>query len=277
MYLLFDIGGTHMRLALSRDGKEIEGAPHVEDTPQKFEEALERIAAITKELTSGAHVDAAAGGVPGPLDADRTKLIRAPHLADWIEKPLKEKFEQIFDAPVYLENDAALAGLGEAVRGAGVGFRIMAYITIGTGVGGARIVSRQIDTSALGFEPGHQIINHSKNVEETLEQLISGTAIEKRYQKKPFELDDSAAWDEIAWHLSAGLTNTIVHWSPDIVIIGGSVAQKIPIEKVGMYVGKLLTIFPQGVPIAKAVLGDSSGLYGAIEHLHEKHLQNLTA
>lgn len=272
MYLLFDIGGTHMRFALSRDGKEIDGALRMEDTPQKFDEAIERIGVITKKLASGAHIDAAAGGVPGPLDADRTRLIRAPHLTDWIEKPLKEKFEQIFDAPVYLENDAALAGLGEASRGAGVGFRIIAYITIGTGVGGVRIVSRQIDTSALGFEPGHQIINYSKNVAETLEQLVSGTAIENRYQKKPFELDDSAAWDEIARHISVGLTNTIVHWSPDIVIIGGSVAQKIPIENVGIYVTKLLTIFPQGVPIARAMLGDSGGLYGAIEYLNAKHL-----
>ncbi len=262
-----------MRFALSRDGKELDGAPRVEDTPQSFEVALERITAITKELTMGVHIDAAAGGVPGPLNADRTKLMRAPHLVDWIEKPLKEKFEQIFDAPVYLENDAALAGLGEAVRGAGVGFRIIAYITIGTGVGGARIVSRQIDTSALGFEPGHQIINYTKGVAETLEQFVSGTAIEERYQKKPLELDDVAAWDDIARQLSVGLTNTIVHWSPDIVILGGSVAQKIPIERVGADVERLLTIFPQGVPIAKAVLGDSGGLYGAIEYLQAKHLQ----
>jgi glucokinase len=50
-------------------------------------------------------------------------------------------------------------GLGEAVFGAGKGREIVVYMTISTGVGGARIVGGKIDASAMGFEPGHQIID----------------------------------------------------------------------------------------------------------------------
>ena len=52
----------------------------------------------------------------------------------------------------------ALGGLGEANFGQYKDEKIIAYIAIGTGVGGVRIVDSQIDRNSQGFEPGHQII-----------------------------------------------------------------------------------------------------------------------
>ncbi|TAN58722.1 ROK family protein [Patescibacteria group bacterium] len=190
------------------------------------------------------------------------------NLRGWSKKPLAKELKKIFGAPVLLENDAGLAGLGEAVYGAGKGKKIVAYLTISTGVGGARIVDEKIDKNAFGFEPGHQIVFLNKKF-TTLENIASGTAIEKKYGKKPFEIFDAKIWDNVAKDLAYGLHNVAVLWSPDIIILGGSMMKKIgiPVERVKFHLSKILKIFPKSPLIKKSKLGDLAGLYGALARL----------
>ena len=65
-----------------------------------------------------------------------------------------------------IANDTAVVGLGEAHRGAGIGYNIVTYITVSTGVGGTRIVDGRIDRRIYGFEPGHQTIDIDNSVWE---------------------------------------------------------------------------------------------------------------
>jgi glucokinase len=273
MYILFDIGGTKMRIAFSADGKGFD-EPKVIPTPKEFEKGMERFKKAARELSGGRKIRAAAGGVAGPLDREKTKLVRSPHVSGWIGRPLKEELWRIIGSPVYLENDAAMAGLGEAAYGEGRGKRVVVYMTVSTGVGGVRIVDGEIDKSAHGFEPGHQIIDadgtlcpECGSVPGYLEKYVSGTALETRYGRKPYEIEDPVVWEEAARFLAYGLNNTIVHWSPDVVILGGSVMQRIPIDKVRLYLAEVLNIFPEPPPITRAVLGDFVGLYGALQFL----------
>src|SRR4051812_20130623 len=148
-----------------------------------------------------------AGGVPGPLNSEKSMLVNAPHLRGWINKPLGQKFKLIADCPVYFENDTALAALGESAKGAGHGYRIVAYIAIGTGVGGCRVINGQIDANSIGFEPGHMIVSPGK----TLEDVISGTSINQRYEgKKSGEVTDPNFWHEFEEYLVIGLNNMTV-------------------------------------------------------------------
>ena len=84
-----------------------------------------------------------------------------------------------------------------------------------------RFVNGEIDKNRFGFEPGHQIIDIENNNPKSLEDLVSGTALEKRTGQKPYEVTDPKIWDELAHQLSYGLYNTILHWSPDAVVLGG--------------------------------------------------------
>ena len=280
MYLLFDIGGTNTRIALSKDGRNI-NEPVIFPTPQDFAVGIEIMKGSAQKLLQGAKVSTVAGGIPGVLDREKTGVIRAPNLKEWAGKPLKREFETIFNAPVFLENDNAFGGLGEAVYGAGKGSRIVAYIAIGTGVGGARIVKGKIDENLYGFEPGHQVICFDGEVcgcggVGHLEAYISGIAIEKRYHKKPQEITDTAVWDETAKFLAYGLNNIIVHWSPNIIVLGGSMMKEvgIKIEKVEFYLKGIMKIFPQLPVIKKSQLGDAAGLWGALAYLTQKNLAN---
>lgn len=250
-----------MRFAVSSGGRSI-GSPAVFSTPKDFRKALAIFKEAARKLAHGRKIKAAVGGVPGVLDGQKSKLVRAPNLPRWRGKPLKKELQKVFKAPVYLENDAALAGLGEAIYGAGRGFKIVAYLAVGTGVGGARIIGGKIDENAFGFEPGHQIICVERG--RDLEDYIGGAALQKRLHKKPEEIKNERARDLLAWWLAHGLHNIAVFWSPDAVVLGGSVMSIIPLERVKFHLKKALSIFPKAPQIKKAKLGDKAGLYGAL-------------
>ena len=157
MYLLFDIGATNMRIAVSHDGATILEQKTI-PTPPDFTEGMKAFKNGVREVCGDMIINAAAGGVPGILNKERTVLLSAPNLEGWEDVMLKEALEKVLDVPVYLENDAALAALGEAMFGAGKDKRIVAYFTVSTGVGGARVVGGRLDEGVFGFEPHSQIL-----------------------------------------------------------------------------------------------------------------------
>lgn len=267
-----------MRLAASRDGETFE-EPIVVKTPRRFEDAVERFREISHELTKNEPVDAIAGGIRGPLNRDKSTLLSEIYLTDWVGRPIKETLSSACAAPVYLENDTALVGLGEAVVGAGQGEWIVVYMTVSTGVGGVRVVEQKLDESALGFEPGKQIIDPDNTLcpdcpGNTLEHYVSGTNVAIRFGKPAYEIDDINTWHEISRFFAIGLLNSIVHWSPSIVVLGGSMILGNPailLEDVEKYIRENLTVFPEPPRIVKASLGDVGGLHGALIYLRQQH------
>ena len=277
MFLVFDIGGTKIRLGASRDGNTFAGEPKEFVTPQKFEDGIALIKKTADEFRGEEKIDGVVGGIAGVLNKEKSQLAGAPHIPDWAWKPLKERLEKELSADVRLENDSALVGLGEAHSGAGRGFKIVAYITISTGVGGTRIVDGKIDEGSMGFEPGHQIIDPNGpvciacGVKGHLEAFISGYQMAIKYNMKPYEITDPDVWEELSKYLAIGVNNVLVHWSPDIVVLGGSMMKKIgiPIVRVREHLKEIFKISPEIPQIELATLGDIGGLYGGLALLRE--------
>ncbi|OHA87993.1 MAG: hypothetical protein A2653_02745 [Candidatus Zambryskibacteria bacterium RIFCSPHIGHO2_01_FULL_43_25] len=277
MFILFDIGGTKTRITASNGGDAFD-TPRILDTPKNYEEGIAAVKNEITEISRGNQIQKIAGGIAGPWDRSANKLMASPNLPGWIGKPLQSDLENAFKTSVYIDNDSAVVGLGEAVFGSGKGARIVAYITVSTGVGGARIVNGRMDEKAIGFEPGHQIVDFDKTVVpqaagNTLEHYIGGRSVEERMGKKPQEITDPEFWDLMAKILAVGLNNTILHWSPDVVVLGGSMMNKIGIqvEAVERHLTQNLKIFPRIPPIKKSVLGDLGGLYGVLAYLNSQN------
>lgn len=279
-YILFDIGGTTMRIASSKDGV-VFSDPVIEKTPQNFNKGIAQIDEIIKKVSEGENIQAVAGGIAGVLDKNSKKLIRSPHLEDWEHKPLHDEIHHLTKAPVFIKNDTDMIGLGEAVLGAGKGYKIVGYITVSTGVGGTRIVDGKIDRYRYGFEPGHQILSLegggdlvSENM-KTLEEFVSGSAMQEKYGKPPSTIDDLKLWDEKARELAVGIYNSIIHWSPDVLVLGGAMMLFKPginIEKVKEYTAKIMDkvkIFPELPEIKLVTLGSLGGLHGSIIYLKQ--------
>ncbi len=278
MYILFDIGGTKTRVASSEDLHSY-GAPIKFDTPSLFVDGMKAVTDAIETLREGRPVTAIAGGIRGPLNHEKTSIIRESKLTDWVGRPIVDTLRRQFNAPVYLENDTAIVGLGETVFGAGRGYDIVAYHTVSTGVGGARFVHGKLDITSIGFEPGHQLLDIDRSVlghaiPHTLENLVSGTALEKRRGKKPYEISqDDAVWDELAGWLAHGLKNTIVYWSPDVIVLGGSMVigdPRIFLEDIVRHTKDVLDGLVPCPKIVDATLKDEGGLYGAMALIGQK-------
>jgi len=111
------------------------------------------------------------------------------------------------------------------------------------------------------------------NPQKTLEDLISGKALQAETGKHPREITDPAVWDDRAKKLAIGLNNIIVEWSPDCVVLGGSMITGNPaisIDKTAEYLKDILKIFPRLPIIKKAELGDFGGLYGALAFIKQQ-------
>jgi len=277
MYILFDIGGTNTRVARSRDLASFDHMVKYK-TPKDFDEGIEKFVATAQELAGDETIEMIAGGIAGPLDAEKTMPVGGPNILGYHNKPLKMELQQRLGAPVFLENDASMGTLGEANFGAGKEYRVVVYMTISTGVGGGKTVDGVLSPSADGFEPGWQIVDAGNTLCEGCSErgylidYISGASVEKRHGKKPYEITDKDFWDEKARLLAYGLNNIAVIWSPDIIVLGGSMMKEIgiPVESTRKYLKEVLHIFPEPPIVEKAVLGDELGLYGAMAYLKQK-------
>lgn len=276
-YILFDIGGTNTRVAVSDDLKEL-GTIESFKTPASFEEGVKQMAETIKELLPKGP-QGIAGGIRGPLMEDKTGIQNDVVLKKWIGKSVVGELQKYFKKiPVYLENDTAIAGIGEAVYGAGKGLEIVAYHTISTGVGGVKIENGQVDLASVGFEPGHQVLDIDRTIlgEEvtpTLENLVSGTAVKERFGVEPYEIPQSdVLWNELAEYLAQGLRNTILYWSPDVIVLGGSMIigdPRIEIDDIRKYTVEALDGFVETPLITISTLGDGAGLFGAMALLKQ--------
>lgn len=279
--ILADIGGTKMRVARSDDGKTVSEHASIE-TPLEFDDAIKALCDLARQIAGDEEIEAFAGGVPGQIDKEVGTIIELAHLPQWAGKSLVESIRTHLDIrDVYIRNDVEMVGLGEAATGAGEGYPICAYLTVSTGVGGIRIINNEIDVSSQGFEIGHSIIE----AEEfeltddlprpgTVEHYISGTSLQARTGEKPWDTVDPARfgdeWEKMERYLAYMLHNISVFWSPDVIVIGGSMMTKktlFTIDSLQERLAQSLTIFAKQPKILKAAHEDRGGLEGALVYL----------
>ncbi len=242
-------------MARSLDGETL-GEPKIIPTPLSVEEGVKLIIKAVRNSDEA---------VKAIVIGSSRKVWGGARIAELVKKELA--------VPVYSENDAALAALGEATVGAGRGFRLVAYVTVSTGIGGAKIEDGRIDQNTFGFEPGQQIITIDGEKVGRLEDYVSGIAVAKRFGRPPHELTAEKIWYDLSRYLAAGLANTLLHWSPDCLILGGSMFRPpgFQVAILESLIRQHLTIFPRLPVIKPAALGEGSALHGGLAYLR---LQN---
>lgn len=256
--IVFDIGRTKTRVAFSQTLEDFE-EPVVFETDHNYFSGIEKLLGVIKICIKERDIKHIAGGITRAL-------------SDWQTEKLKEDLHNFSGADILIENDSAIVGLGEALYGAGKNFEIVAYITVSTGVGGVRIVGGKIDERTVGFEPGKQIIDIENGKTETLEDLVSGSALQARTGKHPKEITDPIIWEEYAKILAVGLNNIIVNWSPNCIVLGGSMIigdPAIPIDRTENYLKEIIGNYVEIPIIKKAKLGDFGGLWGGLALINQ--------
>lgn len=266
MVIVFDLGGTNVRMALSQDGT-LGEIFKFETDPSAA--GFAKFLGALQELAAGQIVTAVAGGLPGQLRGEDGEFIVATNLPEWRGLPVRARMQELFDCPVHLANDVEMNGLGEAQFGAGSVKGIMAYYTISTGVNAVRLIDGQIDTTLGRYELGKQIINHEGRELQSLEPLISGAAIERRLKQAPEDIEDESVWDEAEGYLAAALYNTTLYWNPELIVLGGSMMRDISPSWVAAELTALPAVHDAWPRVVRASLGDQAGLRGAVAWLDQ--------
>jgi glucokinase len=299
-----DIGGTKIAVGVGTEVGAVlcrsrrataecgDGDALLEAVSRMVEEALEESGAEGPLTRIGL-------ALPGPVDRSRGCLVGSLTLPLLNFRDLREYFEERFDVPVALDNDANAAALGEAFFGAGQGAPVVAYFTVSTGVGGGIVSDGRLFRGARGFagEFGHQTIlpggprclcgNYG-----CLEALVSGPAIERRARQAAAShpesrlasaTDLSAAnvaalaaagdviaqriWDETGYYLGIGVAHAIAAVDPDIVVLGGGVtgAGALLLAPTQRSAERHLPAYlSAGIRIEIAHLEDNVGILGAV-------------
>src|SRR5437660_2277870 len=183
MYVGIEIGGTKLQIGLGAgDGTLAALWRGGVDVARGGEGIREQILRETPLLLEGAGVDrgqvrGVGVGFGGPVDdADQT-VIKSHQIAGWDGFPLAQWLTELLGWPVALGNDADVAGLAEALFGAGKGLSPIFYITIGSGIGGGLIINGEIyrGVGRGAAEIGHVVVwGPTDDHCGTLEDLASG-------------------------------------------------------------------------------------------------------
>ena len=150
--LAVDVGGSSVKIAVVLgDGSIVRSTqvPH-HGSADGFGRAVDVVADWQREPADGP-VDAIGLALPGLLDEAGTMVSAPDKLHFLVGRPLVDEWQQRFGVRVVVENDARAAALGEFRFGAGAGSRVLAVLTLGTGIGCGIVVAG----GALRNEPGH--------------------------------------------------------------------------------------------------------------------------
>ena len=282
-----DIGGTNTRVALADEELNIIERKQFASDSENPDVTLGKIAEVIKSFDCD--IVGAGMSCPGPLDLINGKILPPPNLkGQWHNLKVAEELSKLINKPVYLENDANLAGLAEAVVGEGKDYNYVQFFTVSTGLGAGFVINKEIYHGAHGF--GNEVANcvmmkdgpsHGSIIPGGIEAISSGTAITSRAVKagldvkRAGEVNDLAkAGNEVARQIMDDAKEYLANFigvvygyaDPEIVILGGSVALKIDgfVEEVeALAKERVYEIMKPYVKVRKSTLNEDSGLIGA--------------
>jgi glucokinase len=260
MVLGFDLGGTQTRIALAEDGVlgEVIAVP-----TDRMVGGYARFLGTLQEVAAGHKITAVGGGCPLQLRGEDGEVVVATNMPEWLGLRFRAGIAELFDCPVYTNNDMALCGLGEAHLGAGTTKGVMTYYTVSTGVNAARFVDGVLDATISRYELGYQIIDHVGGKAQSIESLIGGASAEKKFGKPPREVKDKAFWTGLERYLAAGLYNTMLYWDPQVIVVGGSMMKDIDLERVNTELTSMPKVHDNWPVLRYAERGEV-GVYGAV-------------
>jgi len=224
---------------------------------------LDRAATLTQHaldygLSQGLRPLGIGVGVPGLVDLRQGKLIFAPNL-HWNNVPLRLIWSQHFNLPIFVENEANAAALGEYYFGAAQGVDSFIYLSAGIGLGAGIVLDGKLFRGSNGYasEVGHMTVDPNgelcgcgkrgcwetqvgpravlRRVRKTLESGVPSALcdlVESDLERISFESVVQAAGQgdsvalgalqEVGERLGVGVANLVNVFNPELIVLGGA-------------------------------------------------------
>ena len=285
-YIGVDLGGTNVRVAkVDESGNILQLVKQPTEVDKGRESVVEKIISMIESIEDCIGIGM---GVPGPVDTKNGVMILATNLPGFQGFAFAKIISDHFKKPTFLDNDVNVAGMGEALLGAGKGKDIVYYVTISTGIGGALVVNEKVIAGKNGHagEIANLIIDRNRNKVNYLnvgavENEASGTAITKKgkaifgeeviqHAGDVFDLarkgNEQALQlcDEMAYDLAVMFSQIAHVVDPEIFVVGGGVmkGKDVFFDKMESYYRDLIHQGMQTVEFVEAEL-EEPGIIGA--------------
>jgi glucokinase len=296
-----DIGGTKIAVGIVDHQGKVLSRMEAPTDPNRYSDSIELIAHMLRKTSQrvGAAIKGIGLGSTGPVDPMQGEFGDVDFLPGWRGKSPVKDLAQIFSVQVALENDGDAAALAEAGWGAGKNRKRLIYVTVGTGIGGGIVLDGQLYRGVDGAHPeiGHHVVDPAGpkctcGFRGCWESLAAGPAMVAWVQnngpanyehragitaKRICELarqGDSVAVQAVeheAFYLGLGLANLINLFTPDAIVLSGSV-----MKSAELFLDRIHDLIRAGcrfVPAEKAKLtlaslGDDTNLIGAARVWH---------
>jgi glucokinase len=299
-----DIGGTKIAVGMvDDDGRLLKRLQTPTDAKLGYAKALDRIADLLRQVAqgTGAEITGIGIGSTGPVDPFTGEIGDVNFLPGWQGSPIVADLSRLFHVKVAMENDADAAALGEAGWGAGKNKARLIYVTVGTGIGGGIILDGKLYRGVEHSHPeiGHHLIDASGpaclcGFHGCWESLASGPAMADWMKAEapseyPHRADLSAkricelaysgdalagrAVEREAYYLGLGLANLVVLFTPDAIVLGGSVMKSahLFLESARKVIAESCRYVPfEKTELALASLGEDANLVGAGRVWHHR-------
>lgn len=297
-----DLGASHLHFALAdfrgETTKDATIKIRPEDGPRKL---ISQIKEGTRDLIAAAgkrRLLALAIGVPSAVDAEHGAVALANNLPGWKDIHLGRELKKEFRLPVFMENDANMAAIGEHWRGVAQGVDNFVFIALGTGIGSGVFIDGKLYRGCSGwagevFRMNIEWQDWEKDFGDSgqLESYVSGMGIAAEGRKVLGSLTQGAPsglaqerdayWvfeayrqgnpqagavlEKIFTMLGVGVANVVAILNPELIVLGGGIAKGAPdmmlatLDRVVRRLQKDVT-----PPIKLSALEDKAQTFGAI-------------
>ena len=308
LYIGIDLGGTGIKAGVVDDNGMILCKDSCPTGVERGHEAVikDMAALALRVVEKSGHtvgdMKAIGIGLPGVLDP-RTGHVPFCTNLGWHDVPIVEEMHKYIDLPVFVDNDATVAGLAESVAGVSAGAVNSVFITLGTGVGGGVILGGKVFSGSHGVasEIGHMVtvaggepctcgnsgcweryasatalIREGRRLceakpETALLKAVDGDpkAITAKHVidlAKAGDPDCAALFDNYVHHLCVGLSNLVNLYDPEVIALGGGVSHAGQFLLDAVRAKLPAMIFYKDMPYARvelAKLTNDAGIIGA--------------
>ncbi len=289
-----DIGGTEIKAGIVNEkGKILKEILIETETKCKKKKMLESIEKIIRKLDSK-EIKGIGIGFAGDVDEKKGQINQSPNIPCmnnvFLVKELKKKFKK----KIFLQNDATLMALAEALKGNAKKYNIVVGLTAGTGIGSGIIINKKIYSGNNNItEIGHTTINFngpkcSCGNFGCLEQFVGikplmrlterrmelfPSKLKKMWPLTPKKVDQAAKkGDKVALtvlketgiYLGIGLANIVNFFNPEAIVLGGGLSNSnILIREAVKEMKKRVFRKARNTKILKAGFGNKAGIVGA--------------
>ena len=308
VYIGVDLGGTNIAVGVvTEEGKILAEASTKTLYQRPYQEIVKDMAICAKKALDKAgltedDVKSVGIGIPGVADQKEGRVIFCTNLA-WHDIPLREELQKYIQKPVYIDNDATVAGLAEAYAGVSAGCQSSVFLTLGTGVGAGIMIDGKPWSGAhgVGSELGHMTlvvdgVPCTCGNDGCVERYCSATALIRMAKQSCLAYPESMImtladndpekisaktvidaakagdptakriFDRYAKYLAITINNVTAFMDPEMIVLGGGVSRagEFLLDAVEEKLPRYLMYKTLPSPkICLAKLGNEAGIIGA--------------